>query len=194
LTSATVATGLAGFRDKGWRLWATNQRRGLKVEVTDLRVHAAFARAQGQAETQIYVDLGLLTVANELPKGLSLATAGELADLDRGMRVTLLGCLYEKEPVDRFQTFLPEPRAGKIFVLTSLPPAPGGPRLMHVRAELPSKVYGAPLLNPAGHIVGVFAETALPSPEQQEGDLQIHYAPVIDPTQIDGWITDRDEQ
>lgn len=194
LTSATVAGGLAGFREKGWRLWASNQRLGLKVEMTDLRAHAAFVSAQGAPEKQIYVDLGLLTVADALPKHLDLATIDELAQLDRGMPVWLLGYLYENEPIDRFQTFLPEPHAGKIFVMTALPPSPGGPRLMHVRAELGGKLYGAPILNRAGHIVGVFAETAVAPAEQQGVGLQIHYAPVADREQIDRWIVDRDEQ
>lgn len=194
LTSATVATGLAGFRDKGWRLWAANQRLGLKIEITDLRVHTAFAGAQGDPEKQIYVDIGLLTVGDALPKHLDMATADEFAELDRGMPVTLFGYLYENEPVDRFQTFLPEPHLGKLFVMTSLPPSPSGPRLMHVRAELAGKLYGAPVLNQAGHIVGIFAETALPLPDQQDADLQIHYAPVADREQIGRWINDHDEQ
>jgi hypothetical protein len=95
LTSATVATGLAGFREKGWRLWATNQRLGLKLEVADCRVHAAFVRSQSQSEDQVYVDLGLLSIADSFPKRLSLATVDELADLDRGSPITVLGYLYE---------------------------------------------------------------------------------------------------
>lgn len=192
LTSATVSTGLADFRDKGWRLWATNQRLGLKVPINDLRVHAAFATAQGEPEKQVYVDFGLLTLADPWPKQLSLAGADELDEVDRGMPLTLRGYPYENEPVDRFQTFLPEPHPGKIFVITSLPPSPGGPRLMHVRAELPGKMYGAPILNDAGHVLGVFAETAVPSPDQP--NLHIQYAPVIAADHIARWLTDHDEQ
>jgi hypothetical protein len=192
LTSATVAIGLADFRNKGWKLWAMNQRLGLKSAVNDLRVHAGFVGAQGTPEKQVYADVGLVTVADSLPKQLSLATADELAELDRGLPVTLLGYLYENEPIDRFQSFLPDPHAGKIFIITSLPPSPGGPRLMHVRAELSGKMYGAPILNSAGHLLGVFAETALPEPGA--ADLHVHYAPVAVAAPIDRWIKDHDEQ
>ena len=194
LTSATVATGLAGFRERGWKLWAINQRLGLKVPITGLRVHAGFVRAQGDPEKQIYVDLAILSVDEALPKQLGLASADELGEIDRGLPIICDGYLYENEPIDRFQTLVPEPRAGKIFVITSLPPLPGGPRLMHIRAELPGKMYGAPIVNESGHVLGVFAETAAPTPEQQDADLHLHYAPVADAAQIDHWTKDHDEQ
>jgi pSer/pThr/pTyr-binding forkhead associated (FHA) protein len=194
LTSATTATGLADFRDQGWKLLASNQRSGLTVEVTDLRVHAGFAGAQAKPEEQIYADLGLLTVKKPLPKLLELASRQELDDLDRGLPITCLGYLYENEPIGRFKTFLPEPRAGKIFIITSLSPSSGGPRLMHIRAELPGKMYGAPVMNEAGRILGVFAETASPPDGQRGTDLHLHYVPVADGEQIDRWIKNHDEQ
>ena len=82
---------------------------------------------------------------------------------------------------------------GKLFVITSLPPSPGGPRLLHVRMTMAAKVYGAPVFNEAGRVVGVFAESAAPAAEQAEGELNLHYVPVVDPLLIRAWLEQRDE-
>jgi hypothetical protein len=190
LTSATVATGLSEFRKKGWKLWAINQRRGIKIQISDLRVHAGFVAGQADPEKQIYADLGLLGIAEPIAGYLPLASPEELSELDRGSPVRCQGYFYENEPINRFQTFLPESYAGKVFVITSLPPSPGGPRLMHVHAELPGKLYGGPIVSKSGCVLGVFAETAVSV--QQEADLQLHYAPIVDPVLLDRWLKDRD--
>jgi len=193
LTSATVVVELAQLRRSEWKLWAMNQKNGAKIEIVDQRVHAGFERAAGQPDLQIYADLGVVTIATKYLHTAALATAQDLDDLDRGQPLACLGIAHDAEPLNRFQSYAPEMVRGKLFVITSLPPSPGGPRLLHVRMTMAAKVYGAPVFNEAGRVVGVFAESAAPAAEQAEGELNLHYVPVVDPLLIRAWLEQRDE-
>ncbi|HUY36211.1 MAG TPA: FHA domain-containing protein [Pirellulales bacterium] len=193
LTSATVAVELARFRQRGWKPWAMNQKTGAKIEVIDQRVHVGFERARGQPELQIYADLGVLTVAAKCPQSADLASAAELDELDRGQPLACLGIGHDGQPLSRFQNYAPELARGKVFVITSLPPSPGGPRLLHVRMPLPVKVYGAPVVNEAGRVVGVFAESAPPPADQAGAELKLHYVPIIDLPLVRAWLDRRDD-
>ncbi|HVC94288.1 MAG TPA: hypothetical protein VND64_11390 [Pirellulales bacterium] len=193
LTSATVAVELARFRRRGWKLWAMNQKTGAKIEVVDQRVHAGFESAAGKPDLQIYADLGVVTLAEEPPQVAALATPEDLDDLDQGLPLACVGIAHDGEPLNRFQSYAPEMARGKVFVITSLPPSPGGPRLLHVRMTLPVKVYGAPVVNEAGRVVGVFAESAAPPAGQPGGELNLHYVPIVDLSLVRAWLERRDE-
>jgi hypothetical protein len=58
---------------------------------------------------------------------------------------------------------------------------------------LAAKVYGAPVVNEAGRVVGVFAESAPPPADQPAAELNLHYVPVVDPALIRAWLERHDE-
>jgi hypothetical protein len=196
LTGATVAVELARFRQRGWKLWAINQVSATRMEIADERVHAGFERAGGKPDRQIYADLGLLTLTGNHPHTAPLATGAdldELDELDRGQPVACLAIVHDGEPINRFQSYRPEVTRGKVFAITSLPPSPGGPLLLHVRMTLAAKVYGAPVVNEAGRVLGVFAESAPPPADKPAAKSDLHYVPVVDPALVRAWLERHDE-
>ena len=58
-------------------------------------------------------------------------------------------------------------------------PSSGAPLLLHLAGTLPKNIYGSPLVNAAGHIVGVYAEKAQPTGADTVAGLELHYAPVV---------------
>lgn len=182
LTSANVVAELERFKKQGWKIWAVNDPAGFKTEIDTCLVHAGYMKAAGEPQERIYFDVGLLRVSSKLPAVATLATPDELAQLQPGLPVNCVGIPREAESITRFDSYLPESIPAKIFVVTTLPPPPG-PRLLHLKAQFPVKPYGSVVATTDGHVCGVYAESA-PIPAESEPPLNIHYAPVIDPSLI----------
>lgn len=178
LTSGTVGVELVRFKRRGCNVWAVNQALGAKHEVQEVRVPAAFAAATGKPERQIYSDLSLLTLSGRAPRLVELAGEAELSELDGGRPVALVGIVHDTEPMHRFQSLPPELTRGKLLVVTGLDGAAYGPKLLHVRATLTARIYGSPVLNVAGRLVGVYAEAA--TAEKDARELPLHYVTMID--------------
>jgi hypothetical protein len=192
LTSGTVVSELAKFQQQGWKLWAINDSSGAKVELRTLRQHVGFTKFENEPEKRIYFDLGLLAVSGNLPAHAELATRAELASLEPGLPLDCIGTMREVEVLNRFESNEPFSNLGKVFIVTSLPPSPG-PRLLHFRANLPSKPYGSPVVNEQGRVCAVFAESAA-MPAELENELKVHYAPVVDRELIeDGLSSEKSE-
>jgi hypothetical protein len=133
----------------------------------------------------VYFDIALVDVEQSLPAAAELAPAATLRQLDRGYPVVWAGIPHDGEPTNRFQTYSAESARGKVFVITSLPPSPGGPRVLHVKGAIPANVYGSPLIDADGRIVAVYSESAAAGNDANAQALNLHYAVVVEPQLID---------
>ncbi len=170
LTTATVALELAKFRRAGWKVWAMGKAANGKQAIDDVRVHVGYVKAADNREEQIYFDLALLTPHGNLEHLCPLADLAESDEVESGFPVACVGIPHEGDLMNRFDEFKPEVILGKVFVVTALQPSPSAPRLIHVQAQLPRNMYGSPLVNKQGHLLGVYAES---TPEG--ADLRLHY-------------------
>ncbi len=186
LTSGSAVSELAKMRDQGWTLWAINESSQTKLKITSLRQHLGFSKSNSEPERRIYFDLGLVQVEGMLPAHAELASREELTGVEQGMPLGCVGIMREIELLNRFDSNEPELQLGKVFIVTALPPAPG-PRLAHFRAALPHKPYGSPLVDSAGKIYTVSAESAV-MPEETGAGLNLHYAPILDRDILDAGL------
>lgn len=187
MTSGNVIAELADFQNKGWTIWAINESANIKTEITSLLVHAGYQKTTSEPEERIYFDIGLAGVAGPLPASASLATPESLSQLEPGYVIACIGFPRQAETLTRFDSHEPELFPAKVFIVTTLPPAPG-PRLLHFRADISVKPYGGALVTPDGRVCAVYAESAA-IPSDGAGDLKIHYAPVVDRELIDAGLT-----
>ena len=185
LTSATVATELAKFREKGWSVWAVSLAAGAKHAVEGIRIHVGSAETGAEPQNKVYFDIGLVTVSGPLPAAAALASAGELQELESGYPVACVGIPHDGEPINRFQGFSVQSAEGKVFVITSLPPS-GGPRLLHFKATVPANVFGSPVVNAQGEVVAIYSGSAAAADSGAES-LNLRYAVVIEPGLVDLW-------
>lgn len=192
LTSASAVAQLAGFEKQGFRLWAENQALAKKQPVKTLRVHKGFEVLASEPVKRIYFDLGLVTVGGKLPKTAPLASPDQLAEVEPGMPVADVAIPHEGEAITRFQGLVPELTPGKVFIVTVLEQDPASPRLFHVRADLPKNVYGSPVVDRQGRVLGVYAETAAPPPGQGSSELKLQY--VVEARLVDAWLAGQDQE
>jgi hypothetical protein len=191
LTTASVAVELSKFVERGWRVAAMRTDQQTRVAITALRMHAVYA--QESPEKQLYFDTAVLSTAETLGQPIALASAAELTELETGRPLVCLAVDHAGDPLDRFQQLEPQAYQGKIFATTSLPPQPGGPRLLHLRGTFTSKACGSPIFNRQGHLVAVYCEPA-PSPSGAPEDLHLNYAKVIEPQLIELAVRGSDER
>jgi hypothetical protein len=184
---ANAAVELVTLKSKGLKCWAKNQSTLTNVEISDIHVHALFQKMVQDFSKRTYFDFALLTVQGKLPQTAPMAATEELDDLKAGSTVVAMSIPHPGELMDRFQSFSPVVTRGKVFIVTSLPPAPG-PRLMHVKA-IPEKIYGSPVFNEEGKLVGVYSDVAVPPPSQPPvADLHLQLVPVLSPELIASWF------
>jgi hypothetical protein len=188
LTCANAAVELVKFQALGLKCWANNSATLTKVEVRDIHVHALFQKFAQDLNKRMYFDFALLTVEGKLPQTAPLASLDELGELEGRSAVVSLSIPHQGELMDRFQSFSPVLTRAKVFIITSLPPAPG-PRLLHVKAQMPANIYGSPVFNQEGKLVGVYSDVAVPPPGQPAiANLNLHFVPVVSPELIGSWF------
>jgi len=152
-----------------------------KTSVRELRVHRLYA--QESADKQLYFDMGILMTDHPLGAPIALGSPTELGELDNGEPLVCLAIDHTGDPIDRFQVLAPQAYQGKIFAITSLPPQPGGPRLLHLRGTFSPKASGSPIVNRQGHLIAVYCEPA-GNADKKPNDLVVSYAKVIEPDSI----------
>lgn len=190
LTSAALAVELDKRRRSGWQVWAEWPERGERLPVREILVHRGFIGAADTPAEQVYWDLAVLLVDGELQNSATLAGPQDLSELEPGCELGCLAIAHEGEPLTRFDNPTVELTQGKLFQRTALATSKdadgaGAPVLLHLKATLPDNIYGSPIVNQAGSIVGIYAEKAqLPEADER---LQIHYAPVV--TLAHAWLT-----
>jgi hypothetical protein len=181
LCSARVACELAKFRRSGWRIWAGRPWQGGREEVVELRVHKLFEKTIQAPDQWVYFNTALLTTRGRLTKAAQMASREELEELATGMPVACLAISHDGQAINRFQILSPELVLGRVLLVTTLPPAPGGPRLLHLQMPAPARVYGSPLFNAKGRLIGVYSEAAALEKNQSVKELKIHYGTVLEP-------------
>jgi len=185
LTSAALAVELDKKRRSEWKIWAERPEGGERLPVREIRAHQGFVATDDTPSVEkIYWDLAILVVDGELKSLAALAGPEELRELEPGCQLGCLGIPHQGEPLTRFDNPTVELTRGKLFQRSALATPDGSdpaaaPVLLHMNASLPDNVYGSPIVNQSGNIVGIYAEKAqLPDPQANER-LQIHYAPWV---------------
>jgi hypothetical protein len=189
LTTASMGVELTKFVERGWHVTAMRPGQQSRVEVTDLRVHAAYEHAG--VDQQLYFDMAVLLTTEPLGEPAVVASPTELAGLERGLPLVCLAVDHEGDPMDRFQQLAPQTYPCKVFSLTGLPPQPSGPRLLLLRGSITDKGCGSPIFNQQGHLIALYCE---PAPSTGSTDLHMHYAKVVDPQAIDLALHGADER
>ena len=85
---------------------------------------------------------------------------------------------------------------GRIFIITAERSLPGQPSVLHVKGDIPKFVYGSPVANEQGKIVGLYGEAASPPGDAKAAasPLKLHYATVVNPEVIDLWLKKGDKK
>jgi hypothetical protein len=199
LTSAREAMQLAAWRDnEGFKVWVVNPMLGIKKEVREIRLHGVFTTLAEKPNDWIYFNLALLSVEGDLPKVAPLASNEELDELKEETAVSCLGFTHEGKKTSATYQFKPELFQGSIFMTTVAKNLPGQPRLLHIEAKIPQNVYGSPILDEKGRVVGVYGAAA--SPADQDAlpvnavMKDMHFASIIAPDAIRLWTEKRDEK
>jgi len=188
LTTAGVGVELGQFVERGWRMKAIRGPQDSGVTISRVRLHAAFQQAD--AAQQLYFDMALLDAAERPGNAVPLASAAELAELERGQPLACIATDQAGEVIDRFQQLQPELHQAKVFAVTSL--EAGGPRLLHLRGSFSDNPPGSPIFNEQGHLVALYCEAA--PAEAARGGQPIHYANVIEPKLIELGLSDAESQ
>jgi hypothetical protein len=181
LCSGQVGQELAEFRRSGWKVWAGLPWQDRRAEVLTIRVHKLFQATRHEPLKCAYFNTALLTTPPTLPHVADLATPQDLEQVDAGLPMACVAMRHDGEAVNRFQSLVPEIISARVFLVTTLPPAPGGPRLLHLQMSAPERIYGSPLFNARGRLVGVYGE---PAKLEAGQSLKIHYATVVEPELI----------
>jgi hypothetical protein len=199
LTSAREAMQLAAWREnEGFKLWAVNPTLGIKKEIHEIRLHGVFATLAEKPNDWIYFNLALLGVEGDLPMVAPLASNEELQELKEDSAVSCLGFTHDGKKTSAARQFELQWFQGSIFLVTAPEDLPGRPRLLHIEAKIPQNVYGSPILNEKGNVVGVYGAAAPPADQNASAVAvamkDIHFASLVVPDAIRLWTEKRDEK
>jgi hypothetical protein len=185
VTTATLACEFEKLRtaEAGWKLWALGAEQNARIEVKELRIHAGYAEAISAGKPPHFHDIALLTVGDELPAVCPIGTKSELDQAQRQTRVACLGVAQpipqegeRPDPIGRFDTLSPDTVVGRLIDVS---PSPGGPdasRLLFLPNSFPPTLWGSPILNEAGHAIGVFS---MVEQEGRDSSIAILVAPTL---------------
>ena len=192
LTSAAVASDLVKkFPEKKFKIWVADPNSGTRHEVREIRIASGYQQTAGRPDEQRYFDLALLVVVGKLAKTAPLASAKELADLEKGMPLACFGFSPKPAEITRFDHYEPQPAVTRILLVKSPPPhAADGPRTLDLTATLPEYLDGSPLLSAEGKVVAVYGKPA--EPEEAKGLKDLHFAAVAAAQLIEAWLHDHD--
>jgi hypothetical protein len=184
LTRAWVACKISEWRNdsqKDFKIWITNPASGVKMAVKDIYINAILTTLADNPDGWKYCDLALLTVAEDLPKIIPLASVEEVAKLKEGSPIFCFGFTHEGEKVTEFDSFQPQLMRSKIYVITAHPNLPSHPRLLQIKEKILKNTFGSPVVNDRGKIVAVYGDVMQPQSNGENTLGGIHYATVLDP-------------
>lgn len=191
LTNGMLAAELQNKRAKGWRVKAIWPDEGLELPVREILVHKGFNETVDVREEQIYFELALVLLDGKCKTQATLAEPNELGEIEAGVSLACIGIPHRGLPRTRFDVSRVAQSMTEVYLLTPLAgpasvPSRVAPVLLHLTGRLPQNIFGSPLVNAAGHVVGVYAEQAdLPENDARAG-LELHYAPLV--TLARGWL------
>ena len=169
-----------------YKFSVTSRPSSKRLPVKESRIYAPFAKEQ---EKWVYVDLAVLTVDGPLAQVASLASQDELKELTTDYPLAVVGVGHEGERISKSFAGEPELAVGGIYLITRFDESPGSPWVLHLKMEAPKNARGSPVINERGKIVGVYS---VATPPQGGVDMNLHWAPVVEPELIQTWIQDRD--
>ncbi|HVC98207.1 MAG TPA: FHA domain-containing protein [Pirellulales bacterium] len=181
LTTADVGVELATFQARGMSIKILRDSHDAGMPVDRVRIHAAFQTAT--REEQLYFDLAILSTKERLTGAAALASAAELAAIERGQPLACVAINHNGEPIDRFHQLQPEWQMGNALPVTRLPSGAGAPRVLPLRGAFSDKWLGSPIFSDQGHLVALYCE---PAPD--DGGLPgraVHFAKLIEPQLIE---------
>jgi hypothetical protein len=190
LTTAREALLLDEERDNpdlAWKAWITNQENGLKLAVKDIYVNSVYLSMADKPDNMIYYDFALMTVAEDLPQVLQLASTRELDELDEGLTVYCCSFGRKREKITKHDTFKQQLVEMKILAITEQPESSAHHRRLQMKGKLLNADIGMPILNDQGKIVALYADATQPA-----GMEEIHLAPVLIPEIINAGLRQRD--
>ena len=159
LTSAREACQLIVWRQDGSKIWAVDPVNNSRREIRDVFVSGLFiagleASAEpGKAPDWVYNDLALLTVDEDLPKTAALASRQDVANIQDGTPLTFVGIPHSGDKVTDRDKFEPAEFSGRVF---SIPKTTS----LRITATIPANLYGSPITNESGKIVGIYGGSA----------------------------------
>lgn len=177
----------------GCKLWITNPASDIKMAVRDIRVHAVFTAMEDKPGDWIYYDLALLTVAEDLPNTIQLASPEEITKLEKGQPIYCFGFSAQDKEITKFSKFPLQHIETAIFIITAPPNLPAHPRLLHIQENIFKNACGSPIVNDQGRLVAVYGSEAMPEHPDPDA-LKIHYAPVFNPDLIKLGLDNQDSE
>jgi hypothetical protein len=195
LTSAREASIMDKWQkdpEKGFKIWVVNPEKGVKMAVKEIYVSADFMALADQPIDWIFYNFALLTVGEELPKLVPLASAEEIAKIKEGLPVFCCGFAHESEKITEFDSFQPQLVRSKIFNIIDPPNSPAHPRLLSIKGKIFKCAFGSPVVNDQGKIVAVYAEEMQPQKDAGENavikEIEMFYAPVVNVESINAGL------
>lgn len=196
LTTGNVGCELLRFRHKKFKIYATRPEEHIREEVTEVRIRADYIKQESDLTQRRFCDLALLMVAGRLPSVAPVATRQELAAVERGVRLELLGYPIDvkPDPITVHDEFSVKVTEGKVFRVWSLEPQiPDTPRCLdlNLKAEVLPKscFYGSAVFTREGKLVGVYNEP--PEKKEVPGVENLHFITAVQPEMIKRGLTDR---
>lgn len=184
LTNSVLAVELMGKQLDGWQVKAIWPSDGQELSVREILVHEVFNATADAPGERIYWELAILRLDGKRAAVASLAEPTELAEIEAGLPLAWVGIPHRDLPRTRFDRPRVEQALTEVYLQTKLPagagaPSGGAPALLHLTGTLPRNIYGSPLVNAAGHVVGVYAEKAEPMQADAGSGPELHYAPLV---------------
>jgi len=197
LTSAREASILNKWRndpENGFKIWITNPASSInKMAVQDIYVNAdfmteaVFMTLEHKPGDWNYYDLALLTVAEELPKTIPVASRKEIAEIEEGLTLYCFGFPHEGGKITKIDKFSPHLVEGKIYSVTP-PDLPDHPRFLDIKGKIFKNAFGSPIVNAKGNIIAIYDEAMQSDRDAGENAgqyrIEIHYATVLNPKSI----------
>jgi len=169
-----------------YRFSVTSRPRGKRLPVKESRIYAPFAKEQ---EKWVYFDLAVITVEGKLPQAAPLASQDDLEELDTDYPLAVVGVGHDGQRISKSFAGDPELAVGGVYLITRFDESPGSPWVLHLKMEAPKNARGSPVINRRGRIVGVYS---IATPPRGGVDMNLHWAPVVEPGLIRTWTDKRD--
>jgi hypothetical protein len=182
LTSAWVACRISELRkdpQKGFHIWVTNPASDVQMAVQDIYINALIATLEDKPDDFKYYDVALLTVAEELPKIIPLATNEEIDKLNEGLTIYCAGFTHEFEKITEHDSFQPQVMPGKIYLINAPKDLPSHPILLQIKGKNLNNTFGSPIVNDQGKIVAIYGDAMQPKSNAGKYLPEIHYAAVL---------------
>ncbi len=149
------------------------------MAVEDIYISTLLATLEDKPNNWKYYDVALLTVADELPNTIPLASNEEIDELKEGLPIYCAGFTHEGEKITEFDSFQPQVMSGKIYLIKAPPDLPSHPILLQIKGKILKNTFGSPIVNAQGKVVAIYGDAMQPQSNAEKYLPEIHYATVL---------------